>query len=297
MSSSSLPDPCTPLLKDIGTQGGRNSSSLHMDRLKLHAKIKKSAATIKSNLRPSNSEAMIWQNARRMQLAWKKPTNIGQKILISRMQNGRGEDRHLKDMRKMKDTSLIFSSRSWMVTTPCMSLSLISSWMASTAWAPSVSTSPSTGMNSSHPSISPLKKRENSLIGSSWASPMTPCTQRCTTTQEPRKTGESQLSFNDTTRHMLKLPPWSQSKGAWLLPSRQLRSNWTRASDTCLAPMPTSSTNYSAPSMRAPISTPSPRGSSPLSLGAHAAVQLNPDQRVMSQGSLHKGKRTTRMEG
>ena len=60
--------------------------------------------------------------------------------------------------------------------------------------------------------------------------------------------------------------------------------------------MPTSDTNYSAPSMRALTSTPSPRGSSPLSLEAHAAVRLDPDQRVMSQGGLHEGKRTAEGE-
>ena len=56
--------------------------------------------------------------------------------------------------------------------------------------------------------------------------------------------------------------------------------------------MPMSDTNYSVLSTRALTSTQSPRGSSPLSLEAHAAVQLNPDQRVMSQAGLHKGKRT-----
>ena len=56
-------------------------------------------------------------------------------------------------------------------------------------------------------------------------------------------------------------------------------------------------TNYSAPSTRALTSTPSQRGSSPLSLEAHAAVRLDPDEGVMSQGGLQEGKRTTRLEG
>ena len=49
--------------------------------------------------------------------------------------------------------------------------------------------------------------------------------------------------------------------------------------------------------MRALTSTPSPGGSSPLSLEAHAVVQLDPDQRVMSQGSLQEGKRTAGVKG
>ena len=228
-----------------------------------------------------------------MRLAWKKPTSTGLKTLTGGMQSGREEGKHLRGMKKMKDTSLISSSRSLTVTTPCTSLPLSSSWTASTAWALSASMSLSTGTSFSHPNASPLKKRENSLIGSSQASQTTPCTQQCTTIQEPRKTGESQLSFNGTTRHTLKLPPWLQSKGAWPLPLRQLRSNWTRASDAYLAPTPMSDTSSSMPFMRAPTLTPSPRGTSPLSLEAHAAVRLDPDQRVMSQGGLQEGKRTT----
>ena len=197
----------------------------------------------------------------------------------------------------MKATSSTFSSQSLTVITPCMSLPPTSSWMVSTAWALSASTSLSTGTNSFRPNEPPLKKRESSLIGSLQASPTTCCTQPCTTTQEPRKTGESQLSSNSTMRHTLKLQPWSQSKGAWPLPLRQLRSNWTRASDASSVPMPMSSTNYSAPSTRALTSTPSPRGSSLPSLEAHAVVRLDPDRRVMSQGGLQEGKRTTRVKG
>ena len=232
-----------------------------------------------------------------MQLAWKKPTSIGWKTLTGGMRSGSEGDRHQRDTRKTKATSLISSSQSLTAITPCMFLPPTSNWMASTAWALSASTSPSTGTSSSCPSKLLSKKRGSSPIGSSQASPMTPCTLQCTIIQEPRKTGESQLSFNDTTRHMLKLPPWLQSKGVWLLPSRQLRSSWTKASDACLAPMCMNSTSFSVPSMRAPTSTPNPRGSSPLSLEAHAMVQLDPDQRVMSQGGLQEGKRTTRMEG
>ena len=64
VSSSYLPDPYTLLLKGIGTLGGRNSSSSHMDWCELCAKIKKSAATIKSSLRFSSNEATIWQSVR-----------------------------------------------------------------------------------------------------------------------------------------------------------------------------------------------------------------------------------------
>ena len=297
VSSSYLPSPCMLLLKDIGTPGGRNSSSSLTDWLELRAKIKKSAATIKNDSRSSNNEAMIWQSAKWTQLAWKKPISTGPETLTRGMQSGKEEGKHQRDMRKMKDTSLISSFQSPMVTTPCMSSPPTSNWTASTAWALSVSMSPSTGMNFFHPNKSPSKKRENSLIGSSLASPMTRCTPPCTTTQEPRKTGELQLSSNGTTRCMLKLLPWLQSKGAWPLPSRQLRSNWTRANDTSSPPMPTSGTNYSVPSMRALTSTPSPGGSSPPSLEAHAAVRLDPDWRVMSQGGLQEGKRTARVKG
>ena len=292
VSCSSLLAPYVPLLKDTGPQEERSSSSSHKDWLELRKKIKKLAVTIRSNSRPSNNKAKIWQSARRTWLTWKKPISTGLKTLTRGMRSGREEDKHLRGTRKMKDMSLTSSSRFLMVTTPCMSSPLTSSWTASTAWAPLALTSPSTGTSFSHPNASPSKTRENSLIGSSRASPMTLCTQRCTTIQEPRRTGGSQLSSNDITICMLKLLPWSLSKGAWPLPSRQLKSNWTKASIACLAPMPTSSTNYSAPSMRALTSTPSPRGSSPLSPETHATVQLDPDRRVMSQGGLQEGKRT-----
>ena len=58
-----------------------------------------------------------------------------------------------------------------------------------------------------------------------------------------------------------------------------------------------SSTNYSVPSMRALTLIQSPRGSSPLSLEAHTMVQLDPDEGVMSLGSLQEGKRTAGVEG
>ena len=49
--------------------------------------------------------------------------------------------------------------------------------------------------------------------------------------------------------------------------------------------------------MRALTSTPSPRGSLPLSLEAHTVVRLDPDGGVMSQGGLQEGKRTAGVEG
>ena len=284
---------CVPLLKDTGHREGRSSSSLHKDWLELCAKIRKLAVTIKNSLKYSSSEARIWQNMRRMWLTWKKPMNIGRKTLTEGMQSGREEDRRQRDTRKMKATSSTFLSQSLMAITPCMSLPPTSSSMASTAWALLALMSPSTGMNYSCPNVSPSKKRENSLTGSLMASPTILCTWPCTTTQGPRKTGELQLSSNDITTHMLKLLPWSQSKGVWLLPSRRPKSSWTKASDAYMALMPMNAINYSAPSMRAPTSTPSPRGSSPLSLEAHAAVRLDPDWGVMSQGGLQEGKRTT----
>ena len=295
VSSSSPLDQCVPLLKDTGHQVGRNSSSSHKDWQELCEKIK-SATTIKNNSRPSNNEAMIWQSMRCMQLTWKKPMNIGRKIPTEGMQNGKEEDRHLRSMRKMKATSLISSSQSLMAITPCMSLPPTSKWTGSTAWALSASTSPSTGTNSFPHSISPSMRRGNSLIGSLKGLQMTPCTRPCTTTPRLRKIGGSQLSSSNTMTCTLKLPPWSQSKGVWLLPSRWPRSNWTKVNDTCSAHTPTSGTNSSAPSMRALTSTPSQREGSPPSLEAHAAVRLDPDQRVMSQGSLSEGKRTAGRE-
>ena len=53
-----------PLSKGIGPQVGRNSSSLHKDWLELHTKIKKSAVTIKNNLRYLSNEVRIWQSMR-----------------------------------------------------------------------------------------------------------------------------------------------------------------------------------------------------------------------------------------
>ena len=291
--SSNFPlDQCVLLSKDTGHPVERNFSSSCKDWWELHKKIKKSVTTLKNNLRPSNNEAMIWQSVRHMQLAWKKPTNTGQKTLIGGTWNGRGEDKHQKDMRRTKGTSSTSSSPSPTVTTPCMYSPPISKWTGYTAWVPSVSTNPSTSTSSSHHNASPLMKRENSLTGSSKVLPTTLHTLQCTTTPGLRRTGESQLSSSTTMTHTLKLLPWSQSKGAWLLPLRQLRSNWTKANDACLAPMHTSSTNYSMPFMRAPTSIPSPRGGSPPSQEAHATVRLNPDQRVMSQGGLQEGKRT-----
>ena len=232
-----------------------------------------------------------------MRLAWKKPTSTGQKIPINGTRNGREEGRLPKGMKKMRGTSSTSSSRSLTVTTPCTYSPPTSNLTGYTAWAPSVSMSLSISMSSSHHNASLLKKRESSLTGSLPASPMTLHTPQCTTTPEPRRTGESQLSSNTTMTCTIKLLPWLQSRGAWPLPSRPLRPNWTRASDAYSALTHTSGTNYSMPSMRALTSTPSPRGSSPLSLEAHTVVWLNPDWRVMSQGSLQKGKRTTGMEG
>ena len=252
--------------------------------------------TIKNNSRPSNNKAKIWQSTRHMQLAWKKPTNTGKKILTEEMQSGREEAKHPRGMRKTKDTSLTFSSQFLMAITPCMSSPPTSKWIGSTAWAPSALTSPSTGTNSFPHNVSPSMRRENSLIGSSKGLQMTPCTQPCTTTPGLRRIGESQLSSSDIMTHTLKLPPWSQSKGAWLLPLRWPRSNWTKVNDAYLAPMPMSGTNSSAPSTRALTLTPSQKGDSPPSLEAHAVVWLDPDWRVMSQGGLPEGKRTAGRE-
>ena len=172
------------------------------------------------------------------------------------------------------------------------SLPPTSKWTDCTAWAPLASMSPSTDMSSFPLSISPSTKRGSSPTGSSKDWPMTLHTLPCTITQEPRRTGESQLSSSGTMTCMLKLPPWLQSKGVWPLLLRLPKSSWTRASDICSAPMHTSSTNSSAPSMRDPTLTPNPRGGSPPSLGACAMVHLDLNWRVMSQGSLQEGKRT-----
>ena len=80
------------------------------------------------------------------------------------------------------------------------------------------------------------------------------------------------------------------------MPLRQPKSSWIKASDTYLAPMPMSNTNYSALSMRALTLTPSPGGSSSLSPEACTMVRLDPDRRVMSQGGLHEGKGTAKGE-
>ena len=296
VSSNSPLSQCVLLSKDTGHQAERNSSSLHKDWWELCEKIKRLAMTTKNNLRSSNNKAKIWQNKRRMRLAWKKPTNIGWKTLTRETRSGRGEDKCPKDMRKMKGMSLTSSSPSPMVTTPCTYLPPISKWTDYTAWVPSASTNPSTDTSSSHHNTSPSKKRESSLTGSLQVLPMTPCTLQCTITPGPRKTGESQLSSSTTMTCILKLLPWSQSKGAWPLPSRQLRSNWIKASNACSAPTHTSSTSYSVPFTRAPTSTPSPRGGSPPFPEAHTMVGLDPDQRVMSQGSLQEGKRTAKGE-
>ena len=296
VSCSSPPIQCALLLKDIGCPEERNSSSSHKDWQELHTKIKKSAATIKNSSRHSNSKEKIWRSAKCMWLTWKPLTNIGRRTWIEGTQHGSERVEGQKAMKKMKDMSLISSSQYLTATIPCMSSPHTSKWTGCTAWAPSALTSPSTNMNFSPHNTSLSKKRGSSPTGSLKALPTALCTWLCTTIPRPRKTGGSQLSSNDTMTRTLKLLPWSQSKGAWLLPSRQLKSSWTKASNACSAPMHMSSTSSSAPSMRAPTSTPSPRGSSPLSPEAHAVVWLDPDQRVMSQGSLPGGKRTAGRE-
>ena len=198
------------------------------------------------------------------------------------MLNGRGSHEDQRDMKWMKDMSLTFSSQSLTVTIPSMSSLPLSNRMDCTAWAPSVSTSPITSTSCFPINTSPSTKKGNSPIGSSKALPVTPCTQQCTTTPELRKTGELQLSSKGTMTCILKLPPWLQSKGVLLLPLKPPKYSWTKASDTCSDCMHMSGTNSSAPSTRALTSTPNPGGSSPLSLAAHTAVQLDPSQRVMS---------------
>ena len=212
-----------------------------------------------------------------------KPTMT--RSLRVRMQKSEGQ----RGMRKTKDMSLTFSSPSLMVIMSSMSSPPISSMMDYTAWALPASVSPSIGTSCFHPSASPSMKKENFPIGSLTPLPMTPHTLPCTTIPIPRKIGESQLSSKGTMTRTLKLPPWSQSKGAWLLPSKQLKCNWTKANAACSAHTPTSGTNSSVPSMRDPTSTPSPGGSSPPSLATHTAVWLNTNQRVMSQGGFPGG--------
>ena len=297
VSYSFLPAQYVPLSKDIGHPEERNSSSLHKDWQELCERIKKSAAIIKNNSKYSSSKEKIWQSMKHAQLTWKQPMNTGRKIWIKGMPNGRERAEGLKGMRKMKDTSSTSSSWSLMETTPCMSSPHTSNWMGCTAWALSALTNPSTATNSSPLNASPSKKKGSSPTGSLKASSMTLHTWPCTTIPGPRKTGESQLSSNDITICMLKLLPWSQSKGVWPLPLRQPKSNWTKVNDAYLALMPISGINSSTPSTRAPTSTPSPRGNSPLSQEAHAMVQLDHNWGVMSQGSLQGGQENHWQEG
>ena len=253
--------------------------------------------TIRNSLKYSSSKGRIWQNAKCMQLVWKQPMSIGKQTWTERTLTGKERCRGLRAMRRTKDMSSTSSSWSLMEIIPSMSSPPTSNWMDYTAWAPSASMSPFIDTNSSPLNASPSMKKGSSPIGFSRASPTTPHTLPCITTPGPRRTGELQLSSNDTMTCTLKLPPWLQSKGAWLLPLKLPKSSWTKASDACLAPMPTSSTSSSAPSMRDPTSTPSPGGSSPPSLEAHTAVQLDLNQRVMSQGSLPRGQENHQTEG
>ena len=286
---------CVLLLKDTAPLDKKNSSSSHKDWQELCKRIKKLAMTIKNNWKYSASKERIWQNMRHMQLIWKQPTSTGRLTLTGGTLTGKGRHKDQKGMRRTKDMSSISSSQSLTVTTPSMSLPSMSKWMDCTAWALSVSMSPSTSMSCFPLSISPSTKKGNFPIGSLKALPMTPHTLPCTTIPEPRRTGGLQLSSNNTMTCTLKLLPWSQSKGVWPLPSKLPRYSWTKASDTCLACMPMSDTSSSMPSMRAPTLTPSPRGSSLLAWAAHTMVWLNSSQRVMSQGSLQEGKRTARI--
>ena len=273
-------------------QGGRSSSSLNKGWQELCERIKKSAAITKNNWKYSANEEKIWQSMKCMQLIWKKPTNTGKQTTTKNSQIGMRRSEDWRGTRRMKDTSLISSSPSSMVTTSCMSLPPISSTTGYTAWAPPALASPSTGMNCSHLNTSQLTKKGNFPTGSSTLLPMTPITLPCTITPGPRKTGESQLSSSSTMTCTLKLLPWLQSKGAWLLPLKLPKYSWTKASGSCSGPMPTSNTSSSTPSIMAPTSTQSQPGSSLPFLVAHATVWLNANQRVMSQGSLCKGKRT-----
>ena len=108
------------------------------------------------------------------------------------------------------------------------------------------------------------------------------------------QTGELQLSSNGIMTCTIILPPWSQSTGAWPLPLKCSNNSWSRASDAFSVLIPISSTNSSTSSTRVLTKTPSQKGkeSSCPSLTAHAMVQLNSNQRVMSQSSLPGGKRT-----
>ena len=285
------------LSKDIVPPEEKNFSSLCKDWQELCERIKKLAATIKNNWKYSTNEERTWQSMRSMQLAWKQPTSTGKQTLTGGTLIGKGRHKDPKGMKRTKDTSSTSSSQSLTATTPSMSLPPMSSWMDCTAWAPLASTSPSTGMSYSPLSTSPSTKKGSFPTGSLRASPTTLCTLPCTTTPGPRKTGELQLSSNGTMTHTLKLLPWSQSKGVWPLPWKLPKSSWTKASKACLAHMPMSSTNFSAPSTKDLTSILSPRGGSPLSQAAHTVVWLDPNQRVMSQSGLQEGKRTARIEG
>ena len=75
VSYSSLPDQYAPLPKGIGPQEERSFSLSHKDWQELCERIKKSAATIKNNLKYSASEKRTWQSMKCMQLTWKKPTS------------------------------------------------------------------------------------------------------------------------------------------------------------------------------------------------------------------------------
>ena len=288
---------CVLLLKGTVPLEGKNSSSLHKDWQELCKRIKKSAATIKNNWKYSANEERIWQSARCMWLVWKKHMSTGRQILKRDTMTGIGRHEDWRDMKRMKDTSLTSSSQSLMVITLSMSLPPTSNKMDCTVWAPLASTNPSTNMSCSHLNPSLSTKKGSFPTGSLNPSPMTPCTLPCTIIPEPRRTGESQLSSNGIMTHTLKLPPWLQSKGAWLLPSKLPKCSWTKASDDYSVHMPVSGTSSSMPFMKAPTSTPSPRGSSLPSPMVHAMVWLNSNQRVMSQGSLQEGKRTTRAGG
>ena len=293
VSYNSPLDQCVLLSKDTAPQGKRNSSSLCKDWWELCERIRKSATTTKNNWKYSTREETIWKNVRHMWLGWKKPMNIGRQTMTSSLLTGTQRSKDQKGMRRMKAMSLISSSPLSMVTMSSMSSPHTSSTMDCTVWALPVSGNLSTNTKCFHPSTSPSMKRGSSPTGFSVPSPTTQCTWPCTTTPAPRRTGESQLSSNVTMRHTIKLSPWSQSKGAWLLPLKLPRCSWTKANDTCSAPMPMSGINSSTPSMRAPTLTPSWHASSPPYLAAHAMVQLNASKGVMSQGSLQEGKRTT----
>ena len=198
--------------------------------------------------------------------------------------------RDQKGLKRMKATSQISLSQSLMVTIPYMSSPLLSSTMACTAWAPLALASRSTGRSYLLPNASPLTRRGNSPIGSLTHSATTPPTWQWSTIHKPRKTGELQLSFTGIMTCTITLPAWLQSSRAWPLPLKPSSCSWSKDNNASLAPMPTRGINSFIPSTRALTSIPSPRGSLLLS---PTAVQLDSKWRVMSQGSLPEGKRTT----